>query len=136
MAVTKIKQIYTTERDALSYILTDLKTDNGELTEFGLCRNSAAKAAKDFADIRGQGSGRSKILAEHIIQSFAPGEVTRDEAFEIGKQLTARLLHGEYQYVLATHIDKEHIHNHLIFNNISLANFKTFETNENRGKSS
>lgn len=53
--------------------------------------------------------------AFYLIQSFAPGEVSYDETHTIGKELADKLLEGKYSYVLTTHIDKGHIHNHLIF---------------------
>lgn len=72
------------------------------------------------------------MLSQHFIQSFAPGEVTPEQALEIGKQLCEKLLHGEYQYFLAVHTDKSHVHLHCIFNNINMMDGKTFETHENR----
>jgi len=116
MAVTKIKPIYVTDRSAVEYIVSDEKTSveyivNGEKTEKGIltdyfmCGENPAEAAKSFENTRANGSGRSKILAQHIMQSFEHGEVTPEQAFEIGRQLAERVLKGQYQYVLATHID-------------------------------
>jgi hypothetical protein len=136
MAVTKIKQIYATDNRATEYITGAIKTDNGRLIDYYCCGNNPSEVAEHFGNIRNFGSNKVKILAQHIIQSFAPNEVTPEQALECGKLLADRLLKGEYQYVLATHIDKEHIHNHLIFCNVNMLNFKTFETNENRGKQS
>jgi len=134
MAVTKIKQIYSTEAKAIAYIINAEKTENGRFAEYFLCGTTAAEAAEFFSKTRRFGSGRSKILAQHIMQSFAANETTPEQAREVGLKLAGQLLKGEYQYVLATHVDKEHIHNHLIFCNTNLFNYKTFETNENRGK--
>ena len=53
--------------------------------------------------------------AYHLIQAFAPGEVSYEEAHRIGKELADKVLEGKYSYVLTTHIDKGHIHNHIIF---------------------
>ena len=53
--------------------------------------------------------------AYHLIQAFAPGEVSYEEAHRIGKELAGKVLEGKYSYVLTTHIDKGHIHNHIIF---------------------
>ena len=54
-------------------------------------------------------------LAHHLIQSFEPGEVSYEDAHRIGKELAEEILGGKYEYVLPTHIDKGHVHNHLIF---------------------
>jgi len=80
--------------------------------------------------------GRGSILAQHVMQSFAHGEVTPEEAHEIGRKFADELLGGKYKYVLTTHIDKEHIHNHLIFCNIDNIEKKSFEYTRNRGKNS
>jgi len=62
-----------------------------------------------------------------MIQSFAPGEVDYDKAHEIGKQLADGLLGGNYEYIVATHCDKSHIHNHIIFNSVSFTDMKKFQ---------
>ncbi len=80
-----------------------------------------------------KGTGRAKALAQHMVQSFAPGEVSPEEAHRIGRELCDKFLKGNYQYVIATHVDRDHIHNHIIFNNVSLNDHRTFETLENRG---
>ena len=86
--------------------------------------------------MRKQGSGRSKILAQHIIQSFAPGEITPKEAQVVGLEFCQKLLGENYQYILATHVDHEHIHNHIIINNTNSNTHNTFETEFNQGKKS
>ena len=53
-----------------------------------------------------------RIIARHVIQSFEIGEVTPELAHEIGKQFADEILGGKYEYVLTTHIDKDHVHNH------------------------
>ena len=83
--------------------------------------------------MRDQGTGRSTTLAQHIIQSFAPGEVTPEQALAIGNELCERYLKDQYQYVLAVHTDHEHIHCHIICNNTNLYTHRTFETEENQG---
>lgn len=69
-----------------------------------------------------------------MIQSFAPGEVTPEQAMQIGEELCDRYLKGDYQYVLAVHTDKEHLHCHVIFNNTNLYNGLSFTTEHNQGK--
>jgi len=86
--------------------------------------------------MRKNGTGRTEVLAQHIIQSFKPGEITPEQAFEVGEELCDRFLKGKYQYVLAVHTDHEHIHCHIIFNNINISTNRSFETEENQGKKS
>ena len=134
MARTEIHPISSTLNIAIDYIIDPEKTDDQRLCSTYECTLQCA--AMDFEDIRYQGTGRTTVLAQHMIQSFKPGEVTPEKAHKIGRELCDKYLKGQYQYVIATHIDKEHIHNHIIFNNINLENFKSFEYLENRGKDS
>lgn len=69
-----------------------------------------------------------------MIQSFAPGEVTPEQAMQIGEELCDRYLKGDYQYVIAVHIDKDHLHCHIIFNNTNLYNGLSFTTEHNQGR--
>ena len=134
MATTSIHPINATVNKAIDYILDKSKTDNGILVSTLGCTADGTKAAKEFEEIRKKGSGRTTILAQHMIQSFLPGEVTPEQAHLIGTQLAEKLLGNSFQYVLATHIDKDHIHNHIIFNEVDMIEYKSFETLLNRGK--
>lgn len=69
-----------------------------------------------------------------MIQSFAPGEVTPEQAMQIGEELCDRYLKGDYQYVIAVHHDKSHLHCHIIFNNTNLYNGLSFTTEHNQGR--
>ena len=71
-----------------------------------------------------------------MIQSFAPGEVTPEQALQIGEELCDRYLKGDYQYVIAVHNDKDHLHCHVIFNNTNLYNGLSFTTEHNQGRKS
>ncbi|PWJ11946.1 Relaxase/Mobilisation nuclease domain-containing protein [Ruminococcus flavefaciens] len=71
-----------------------------------------------------------------MIQSFAPDEVTPEQAMQIGEELCDRYLKGDYQYVIAVHTDKEHTHCHVIFNNTNLYNGLSFTTEHNQGRKS
>lgn len=71
-----------------------------------------------------------------MIQSFAPGEVTPELAMQIGEELCDRYLKGDYQYVIAVHHDKSHLHCHIIFNNTNLYNGLSFTTEHNQGRKS
>ena len=132
MAATKIFPITATTAKDLAYIAANSKTDNGRLISTFMCSRDPDKAAKEFAEITATGTGRSTVLAQHFIMSFKPGEVTPLRAMEIGKELCEKYLKDQYQYYLAVHTDKGHVHIHCIFNNTNLINGLTFETLENR----
>ena len=68
-------------------------------------------------------------LAHHLIQAFEPGEVSYAQAHEIGRQLADEILGGKYEYVIATHINKEHCHNHIIFCAVDFAEHKKYISN-------
>lgn len=133
MAITNIHPISVTLHKAIDYILNKDKTDEGQLVSVSGCTPDGKKAEKEFDEIRRMGIGKTTVLAQHIYQSFEPGEVTPEQAHQIGLQLAEKLLENSYQYVLTTHIDKEHIHNHLIFNEVDFINFRSFEYQQNRG---
>ena len=73
---------------------------------------------------------RGNILARHLIQSLLPGETTPEIAHQIGLELCKNTLKGEYEFILSTHIDKGHIHNHIIFNNVNMATGKCYQSNK------
>lgn len=132
MAATKIFGITATIGSAIAYIADPKKTENGLYISTCMCSRDPAKAAKDFADVTSKGTGRSSVLAQHFIVSFKPGEVTPQKAFEIGMEICDKFLKFQYQYYLAVHTDKDHIHLHCIFNNTNVINGRTFEYLENR----
>jgi hypothetical protein len=135
LATTKIFPITTTESKALAYIASPTKTDNRRLIFAFGCHPDPYQASRDFEDTRlSRGTGRNKVLSQHLIQSFAPGEITPEKALEVGKELADKLLQDNYQYFLAVHTDTDHIHIHCIFNNVSMADGRTFETLANQGK--
>ncbi|MDE6035585.1 MAG: relaxase/mobilization nuclease domain-containing protein, partial [Ruminococcus sp.] len=133
MATTKIFPIRVTEVSAIAYIADEEKTDNGRLIHTFGCNKNPVQASKDFTQIRLMGTGKNEILSQHFIQSFSPGEVTPDQALKIGIELCDKFLKGEYQYYLAVHQDKEHIHLHCIFNNVNMFDGHTFETHADQG---
>lgn len=133
MATTKIHSVYTTESRAVAYYINPEKTDNGHYVIGFMCDTSSAeKAVEDFQFFRHK-YRHKKVLGQVIVQSFAIGEVQPETAFALGNVLADRLLGGEYQYIVATHIDKDHIHNHIYFNNTNMVNGKSFETTHNQG---
>ena len=113
MAYTKIHAITATVNKAVDYICNPAKTDEGILISSYGC--SPETAAYDFKFALSKTSQANPNKAYHLIQSFLPGEVSYKEAHQIGVELADRLLEGKYSYVVTTHIDKGHVHNHIIF---------------------
>ncbi|EHL18648.1 hypothetical protein HMPREF9628_02035 [Peptoanaerobacter stomatis] len=126
MAVTKIHPIKTTLKKAIDYICNGDKTDNEIYVTTHLC--SRENAHKEFELTKKQFNSRTKTLAHHLIQSFVPEEVSFEEAHQVGIELCEKILGGKYEYVLATHIDKDHIHNHIIFNSIDVDDGKVYHS--------
>ncbi|GHV17127.1 hypothetical protein FACS189425_02720 [Clostridia bacterium] len=77
-------------------------------------------AKNEYEKVSARRLGKNDVLAYHIRQSFKPGEVTPEEANEIGRQLALSFTKGKHSFVVATHIDREHVHNHIIFNSTTL----------------
>lgn len=154
MAVTKILQIKRSHKEALEYIMdfdktnkekseqqqaidyitNDLKTSEGELVsgyncdpsfsvaEFAMTQELAREVKGNYRNV-----GGADIRAHHVIQSFSPEDnITPEEAHEIGKKLMQEMLGGKHEFVIATHIDKEHIHNHIVFNATSFYSHTKF----------
>ena len=128
MAITKIHPIKSTLNLAIDYITSDDKTDEQILISSDGC--SPATAHLQFMNTRETNDTRGTVLARHLIQSFVPGEVSPEKAHEIGLALAKEVLNGEYEYVLATHVDRNHIHNHIIFNNVNWKTGKCYQSNK------
>ena len=133
MAVTKIKPIRGTVSKAIAYIIDPKKTDDELLVSSFGCAASES-AAKEFEWTRNlatqQGAQIPKVIARHLIQSFDVGEVSPEVAHEIGKQFVDEWLKGKYEYVIATHIDKGHCHNHIIFNAVNFVDYHSYRSNK------
>ena len=130
MAVTKIKAIRGTLSKAIAYILNPEKTDEKLLvSSYGCASETAAREFEWTRKIAEQkGMNPVRIIARHVIQSFEIGEVTPELAHEIGKQFADEILEGKYEYVLTTHIDKDHVHNHLIFNAVDFVDYHAYKS--------
>ena len=113
MAVTKTHPIKSTLKAAIDYILNPEKTDGKLLASSFGCGLETADI--EFAWTREAAGDRGTHLGRHLIQSFAVGETTPEEAHKIGMELAQAVLGGKYEFVLTTHVDKDHLHNHLIF---------------------
>ena len=130
MAVTKIKAIRGTLSKALAYISNPDKTEDKLLiSSYGCASETAAQEFEWTRRIAEQkGMKPVRIIARHVIQSFDVGEVTPELAHEIGKQFADEILGGKYEYVLTTHTDKNHVHNHLIFNAVDFVDHHAYKS--------
>lgn len=127
MATTKIHPIKTEINASIKYVLNENKTlETTLVSTFGCDKETAID---DFnAILNNSKASNPSVTAQHLIQSFKPGEVDMNTAHEIGLELADRFLKGRHQYVLATHVDKKHIHNHIIINQVSFIDYKSFKS--------
>lgn len=126
MAITKIFSIKKTLHKAIKYITNSQKTDSGSLIYSYQCGMYTADLEMELISRQNKNFNRKNDRkAYHMIQSFAPDDnVTPEQALEIGKQLAEKYTYGNHQYIVTTHIDKGHIHNHIIFNATDFVNCK------------
>ena len=128
MAITKTHPIKSTLKAAIDYICDPGKTDGKLLVSSYGC--TAETADIEFGWTRRHAIDKGYNLGRHLIQAFSPGEVSPEEAHEIGLQFAQEILGGKYEFVLTTHVDKGHIHNHLIFNSVSFVDHKHYHSNK------
>ena len=126
MAVTKTHPIKSTLKAAIDYICNPEKTDGKLLVSSYGC--AAETADIEFAWTRRHAIDKGTNLGRHLIQAFQPGEVTPEQAHEIGMELAKEILGGKYEFVLTTHIDKDHVHNHLIFNAVDFVDYHAYKS--------
>lgn len=134
MAVVKMGQIKTTPAKALAYITRPDATQDGVWVSTNAAVidpgdwRAVARQFTDTSERVGVTSQREgSVLAHHVIQSFKPGEkVTAEQAHHLGVQLAEKITGGEHEYVIATHLDKGHIHNHIIFNATNMETGRKF----------
>ena len=115
-----------TLHDRLDYDQKEEKTKGGELVSSYMC--SPETAAEEFEmskllyeSITGRKQPKDRdIIAYRIIQSFKPGEITPEEANRLGYELAMKFTKGKHQFIVSTHTDKAHIHNHVEFNSTNL----------------
>lgn len=128
MAITKIHPIKSTLNLAIDYIVNGEKTDDQILVSTHKCHESTAHT--QFLRTRNDAGTKGTVLARHLIQSFLPGETSPEMAHQIGMELCKKILKDEYEFVLSTHIDKGHIHNHIIFNNVNMVTGRCYQSNK------
>ena len=134
MGITKIHAIKSTLSKAILYIENPDKTAGQELVS--AYNNEPQTASFDFAitaamahKARSFQNRKPGNLAYHLIQSFSPDDaVTPELAHELGRKLAMEFTEGKFEFVVATHIDKDSIHNHIIINAVSFYDYKKLRT--------
>ena len=137
MAVTRIipirgskgRSVIRSLTERTDYIKNPEKTENGSLVYAHGC--TPQLVAAEFALSKRQYTQRTGrkapgVIAYHIRQSFKPGEITPEGANLVGRELAERFLKGKHAYIVCTHTDRRHIHNHIIFNSTALDNAAKF----------
>lgn len=125
MAVTKILSKRMRLDRLINYVVNPDKTDDYVLTYFYNCHRGSAK--KEMLDTKDRYSKRDGIQAFHIIQAFDRGEISPELAHQIGHEFIKEHL-PDYEVVLGTHVDKEHIHNHIVLNSVSFMTGKKYHS--------
>lgn len=133
MATTRIMPLHTGKgrtigtaiADIIDYVDDPSKTDEGRLVTSWQCNSRIADAEflytkNEYIQKTGRVRGDDNVIAYHLRQSFLPGEITPDEANRLGCELVRRLTKGNNAYIVCTHIDRHHIHNHIIWNSTNL----------------
>lgn len=133
MAYVKMGQIKSTLGKALAYISRDDATQGGVFVSTNAAvidpsdHNSVAAMMADTSVRTGRGVRQGSVLAHHVIQSFDPNEtVNAETAHRIGIDFAERMTSGEHEYMIATHVDKDHVHNHIIFNAVNMKTGRKF----------
>ena len=127
----KGRTVGTAISDILEYVENPEKTDNGRLISSYQCDSRIADAEFLFAKKRyiaktGRVRGADDVIAYHLRQSFPPGEITPEEANRLGRELAMRFTKGNHAFIVCTHIDKAHVHNHIIWNSTALDSTRKF----------
>lgn len=134
MAYIKIKPIHASLEKALNYIANPDKTAEGRLISSYGCSTIPEIAKKEFNIVSSNTATKNRrdsVIARHLIQSFSPEDnITPEQANKIGQKLAEEILKNEYQYIVATHLDQDHIHNHIIFNSTNINNSTKYRSNK------
>ena len=121
----------TSLKNAVAYAADSEKTDAGELVTAYACTPEMTDmefllSKKEYESITGR-SQKSDILAYHIRQAFKPGEITPELANKLGQELARKFTKNAHAFIVATHTDKAHIHNHIIFNSTTIDSKRKFQ---------
>ena len=119
------KSIAQTIADCINYVKNPEKTRNGELVTGYQCDPNTATmefvlSKQQYADITGRDQGSRDILVYNVRQSFKPGEIAPELANRLGYELAMRFTRGRHSFIVATHVDRAHIHNHITINSTAL----------------
>lgn len=137
----KIGQIKATLGNSIAYIVNPAKTDEGRLVSTFGCAPLGADAAqitRDFLAVQTEADAARTVgkppavQGLHIIQSFKPGELSAELAHQVGAEFAQQISGGQYQWVLATHTDRGHIHNHIIMNPVNMDTLQRYRTPKGR----
>lgn len=139
MATTRLMPLHTGKGRTVGQAISDIidysknpqKTDNGRLITSWQCDSRIADAEflftkNQYIQKTGRVRGEDDVIAYHLRQSFVPGEITPEEANRLGCELAKRFTKGKHAYIVCTHIDKEHIHNHVIWNSTAIDQTRKF----------
>lgn len=123
----------------IQYVINPSKTERGEWITSYACDHHTADmefmlSKREYIAKTGRIRGKDDVLAYHLRQSFVPGEITPQEANRLGQELARRFTHGEHAFIVATHTDKKHIHNHIIFHSVNLDCDRKFRDFRRSGK--
>ena len=146
MAYDKIIPIKGRLDHCVNYVLNPEKTDLGRVLEYiGNADKTISPdgravletaincqletAYREMMDTKKRWSKRGGVLGYHLVHSYAPGEVTPEQAHAIGVEFAQQLLQGKYEVVVSTHLDHDHIHNHILFNSVSCLDGKKYRDN-------
>lgn len=119
----------TSLSNALQYTMDGEKTEGGYFESAINCELEHAYTDMTATKRRWGKNGKSRVQGYHVIQSFAPGETTPEEAHAIGLEFAQRLLGDRYEVIVTTHLDREHLHNHVVFNSVSFMDGKMYRNN-------
>lgn len=124
MHPNKDKSIADSLVDHTAYAKNPDKTNNGELLSSYECDPKTVQAEfmlskRQYADITGRKQANN-VIAYQIQQAFKPGEISPELATKVGYELGMSFTKGNHAFIVATHIDKAYIHNHIIFNSTTL----------------
>ena len=137
MATTRLMPLHTGKGRTVGQAISDIidytenpqKTDGGRLITSWQCDSRIADAEflftkNQYIQKTGRVRGEDDVIAYHLRQSFVPGEITPEEANRLGCELAKRFTKGNHAYIVCTHIDKVHIHNHVIWNSTALSQLR------------
>ncbi len=129
--IGKGRDVSTAISDIIDYVENPQKTDNGRLIYGYECDTRTADAEfllskRQYINLTGRQRGADDVIAYHLRQSFMPGEITPEKSNEIGRELALKLTKGNNAFIVCTHIDRHHVHNHIIINSVDLDCIRKF----------